>query len=205
MPHEALLLLDDVDLLPAQSRSEVLEYLLANAPSNLLIALSSRPSSSVTTAGVLGSAPMIRITARELRFREDETAKVVHHISEGERSTDVAVRVHGLTDGWPLGVRLAIASQLRNAAPFDFEMAASADISQYFLYRVINRQPEETRRMLVGMAHFDPIHADLCRRALGPTAPVSELDRLADESLILTRSEDGEWLPRLNQIPLAKF
>ena len=199
LPQDIILILDDIDHLPLQSRMNVIHYILANSANNLGIIFSSRPNSEIITGGVLGSTPMIRLTARELRFGEQETTAVVSQALSDAHSEDLSVRIHALTDGWPLGVRLAVVSQLRNDAGVDWERSVSANLNQYFDEGLLGRLPENMQNMLVRMAHFDPIHPDLCLVALGPDAPVADLDRLADESPIVTKAEDGGWL-RLHPI-----
>ena len=192
--QETLLLLDDVDRLPEEARSEVIDYLLANAPSNLRIAISTRPNATVDSSGILGSTPLMRLTARELRFDVAETSHLVERSLDKARGTDLGVRIHRLSGGWPLGVRLGIASQLRSGEPVGPEISIAADIRKYFRDRVIAPLPRETVDMLAGMARFDPIHADLCVQTLGGEDPGALLEQLADESPILTRSENGEWM-----------
>lgn len=192
--QNTLLLLDDVDRLPADARSEVLDYLLANAPSNLRIALSTLPNATVDKSDIFGSTPMMRITAQELRFRLAETAELVDRSLNQSLPADLGVRIHALTGGWPLGVRLGIASQLRTGNQAGPDVSIAADIGRYFKERVIEPLPQALVSLLVGMARFDPIHAELCGYALGCDDPSHHLARLADESPILTRSENGEWL-----------
>lgn len=193
-PGEALLLLDDVDLAPETSRSTAIDYLLANASGNLIIAFSSRPHSGTPTAMIHHHSPMIRLTARELRMRENETREIIERSLPDANAIDLAVRIQALTDGWPLGVRFAIASQLRKAEADDFSLAATADLGQYFLTTVLDRLPPESLDMLVGIACLAPISPALCGAALDIPPPTDELYRLADESPILTRAADENWL-----------
>ena len=172
-----------------------MHHLASNcAPGGLRVALGSRPNARPISEGVPKSTPIMQINARDLRFREEETIEFVRQALGDRGGPDLAIRIHALTAGWPMGVRLAVASQLRNAAPRDLDVSVSADIARYFLDRVINRLPEAVGRMLVGLARFDPIHPDLCRRALGPDTPVHELERLSDQTAILTRDEGDGWL-----------
>lgn len=191
--EELMLFVDDADRLPEQSLA-VLQYIIINAPSNLHIALSSRPNSALSSNAVLGSAPMLRITARELRLREEETVALCRQVLGQSGADDLAVRIHGLTEGWPLGSRLAIAAQVRNPNVDQLEHAVAADLGRYFLERVLNRLPSETFAMLVRIAHLDPVHPELCKAVLGEDASVGNIDRLVDEYPILTRNDDGPWL-----------
>lgn len=189
---EFLLLIDDVDNAP-EATLDALDYLLANAPANLRVALGRRSAASRASADLLGHLPMMRVTARDLRLREGETARLVQQSLRDSFSPDLAARIHAVTEGWPLGVRLAIASQLRSPSPGDLEGALSANLGQYFLDSVIARLPDATARMLVDIAQFDPIHPDLCRAVFGDDAPVDEMERLASETPLLSHSGPGGW------------
>lgn len=192
--HEMLLLLDDVDHLSRPARSGVIDYLLANVPGNLSIALSSRPDHSISDSGILDSAPMVRVTAKELRLRDTETMAIVRSSLGQDSSPDVAVRIQAATDGWPLGVRLAAAAQLRAEPANVLDDVNYPDLGRYFFNRVLCGLDDTTRSMLAGLADIDPIHPDLCIAIFGRDAPVSELERLADESPVLSRSGNGGWL-----------
>lgn len=192
--HEELMLfVDDADRLPEQSLA-VLQYIIINAPSNLHIALSMRPNAGFSTSAVLGSAPVLRITARELRLREEETIALCRQVLGQAGADDVAVRIHALTEGWPLGSRLAVAAQLRSASQEKLEHVIAADLGRYFLEQVLSRLPAETLALLIQIAHLDPVHPDLCKALLLENAALLDLDRLVDEYPVLSRNDDGPWL-----------
>lgn len=56
------------------------DYLVANAPADLRIAVSLRPDGSFADAGLLATLLMMRITTRELKLHEEETAALVHQL-----------------------------------------------------------------------------------------------------------------------------
>ncbi|WP_242127219.1 LuxR C-terminal-related transcriptional regulator [Sphingobium sp. Sx8-8] len=191
--QDLLLLIDDVDHAP-ETTLAALDYLLANAPTNLRIALGRRPSATLASPDILGNLPLMRITARDLRLREEETIRLVQQSLRTNFNAELAARIHVLTEGWPLGVRLAIASQLRSPSPADLDGMLSSDLGQYFLDSVISKLPPRTAEMLVDIAQLDPIHPDLCRAMIGEDAPVEEMERLAAETPVLTHGETGGWL-----------
>lgn len=190
--QDFLLLLDDVDHVPLATVA-TLDYLFANAPANLCIALGRRPATTVASPHILASLPLIRLTADDLRLREAETVRLVQQTIRDGFSAELAARIHVLTEGWPLGVRLAIASQLRSPSPDNLEGVLSSDLGQYFLDSVIDRLAPETTRMLVDIAQLDPIHPELCRAVIGDDAPVEEIERLAAETPVLSRGVTGGW------------
>lgn len=195
LPGEAILLIDDADQAAPQSRL-VLDYLVANAPANLRIAVSLRPDGSFADAGLLATLPMMRITARELRLHEEETASLVHQLlasaRDGEDFNDFAVQLHGQAAGWPLGVRLGIAARLRSpsGAP---EARSLADIGHYMMTNLVDRQPAEISDLLVRSARFDPIHQDLLQAVFGPSAAIDGLTQILTDSPISIGAGTEGW------------
>jgi LuxR family maltose regulon positive regulatory protein len=194
LPGEAILLIDDADQAAPQSRL-VLDYLVANAPANLRIAVSLRPGGSFADAGLLATLPMMRITARELRLHEEETASLVHQLlasaRDGEDLNDFAIQLHGQAAGWPLGVRLGIAARLRSPAGTS-EARSLADIGRYMMTNLVDRQPTEISDLLVRSARFDPIHHDLLHAVFGPSAAIDGLTQiLADSPISIGAGAEG--------------
>lgn len=196
LPGNAILLIDDADQAAPQARM-VLDYLVANAPANLRIAVSLRPDGSFADAGLLATLPMMRITARELKLREEETVTLVRQLLVNARDAqdlnDFAIQLHGQAAGWPLGVRLGIAARLRSpsGAP---ETRSLGDIGRYMMTNLVDRQPAEIADMLVRSARFDPIHPDLLCAVFGPSARVDWITQLLADSPISIRAGTEEWM-----------
>lgn len=191
---DVLLLIDEAERLPSLTRAECLTYLLGNAPSNLHIALGARPSGALPILGALNRTRGTQITAAELRFSLEETTALLSH-SLGSRFTpDLAIQLHELVEGWPLGIRMAVSALQGISNPQDLLGTATKDIRKYFVDKLIDQQPPATLQMLVQMADFGLIHPELCTHALGPHAPVEELIRLRDESPLFSQAEGSEWM-----------
>lgn len=202
LAFEVLLLLDDVDQLPTLTRTQVLPYLLGNTPPNLHIALSARPTSALMASGTLSTAPVVRVTAADLRFRLDETLTVLATALGGRCNPEAGVRLHELTEGWPLGVQLAIAALRRGGDVEDLLSVATADIRRYFIETLIERQPARAVHLLVRLANFDLIHPSLCSAVLEQEALTQELRRLQDETPLFMGTEDTDWI-RLHPVARA--
>ncbi|KAI3605962.1 hypothetical protein D8I24_2193 (plasmid) [Cupriavidus necator H850] len=198
---EVLLLLDDTHLLPTPARREVLSYLLGNAPANLHIALAARPTGALVASGTLSTAKVTHVTASDLRFRPDETLTVLSAAMGSGGDVEAGVHLHELIEGWPLGVQLAVAALKRGGDLEGLLGAATADIRRYFVDAVIDRQPADAINMLIRLADFDVIHADLCPAVLERSDLAQELLRLRDETPLLLQAEDSDWM-RMH--PLAR-
>lgn len=198
---ETVLLLDDVDRLPSQTRTEALTYLLGNAPSNLHIALAARPAGALVASGTLRTTRVTRITASDLRFRADETLAVLSSALGSRCNLDAAAALHDSTEGWPFGVQLAAAALYRSGDIASLMSAATSDIRRYFVDTVINSQSTDAVHLLVRLANFDLIHPHLCSAALGRSDLEHVLIELRNETPLLSQAEDSDWM-RLH--PLAR-
>jgi len=198
---DVVLLLDDVDSLPASTCSQVLSYLVGNAPSNLRIALAARPTSALMASGTLSTASLTRVSALDLRFALQETLAVLSVAMGGRCNPDAGLRLHELTEGWPLGVQLAIAALHRGGNLEDLLGVASEDIRRYFVDAVIDRQSPSVVHLLVRMAQFDILCPALCSAIFDRDDVEQDLQRLQDETPLLLRGEGEEWF-RLH--PLAR-
>ncbi len=198
---EVVLLLDDVNSLPAATCSQVLSYLLGNAPANLRVALAARPTSALMASGTLSTASVTRTSASDLRFTLRETLDVLSAAMGTRCNPDAGLRLHELTEGWPLGVQLAVAALRRGGDLEGLLSAATEDIRRYFVDTVIDLQSGSTTYLLERMAQFDLFHPEMCRAIFGGDEVEQDLKRLQDETPLLLRGEGGEWL-RLH--PLAR-
>jgi LuxR family maltose regulon positive regulatory protein len=191
---DVLLTIDDVEQLPEATRTESLAYLLGNAPSNLFIALGVRPSGALSELGILNKTRVTQFGASELRFTQEETSKLVAEALETRFTPEIAIRLHELTEGWPLGVQMAVSALHSIADPQELLNTVAKDIRKYFIDALIDQQPIETQKMLVLMADFEVIHPDLCKHVIGDTSSLVELKRLIDASPLFIQAEGSEWM-----------
>jgi LuxR family transcriptional regulator, maltose regulon positive regulatory protein len=198
---EALLLLDDVELMPIESRHQVLRYLLGNAPPNVSVVIAARSSGALLASGALGLVPVTRVLVADLRFRPEETVAVLSAALGARCNADACVRLHEITEGWPLGVQLAVGALVRGGDIDSLINAASSDIQRYFVDAVIDHQTADATHLLVRAARFSLIHPQLCADVLGSERYSEELLRLQDETPLLLRAEGESWM-RLH--PLAR-
>lgn len=189
-----LLVLDDVDLAPRHLQEQEIAYVLANAPVNLRAVVSTRPGNELAQQSPFFSAPIVRITAQELRLTEEETIDMVCRALDSGDKINLATYLHSLTDGWPLGVQLAVAAHLGHGLARTPEETVSLALSQFFTDRIINDQPQPVIQLLGALAFLDPINPDLCRAVAGDDAPVEQILRLADRTPLLVGTEDKAWL-----------
>ena len=113
---DIVLFVDEAERLPAAS-AEALTYLIANAPSNLRVVVAARPERDFALDDLIAYGHCAVVGAPLLRFRLDEALALMRN-RLGERvDADTGARLHEMTEGWPLGMQLALSAIARSADP----------------------------------------------------------------------------------------
>jgi len=112
----AVLFVDEADNLPAASR-EALVYLLRNAPANLRCVIAARPDFRLDIEDLVTYGQCIEVGPAMLRFRLEETLELAHVQLNARIDNDTVARLHELTEGWPLGLQLALSAISAGAEP----------------------------------------------------------------------------------------
>lgn len=203
MATESILIIDDAHLLPETTPQNSLAYLLHNAPANLRIILAARGKLGLAVADWVGHGHYASLGLEDLRLRLPETiALLTAHF--GQRiDQDACARLHELTEGWPLGLQLAVATIEKQGSLREGIKAISArsgDIHRYFVECLVARLPTDLVDFLVRISISGEVHPELCRAISGRADSPQLLARLAEETPVFAQGINGEWL-RLH--PLA--
>ncbi|BAL24277.1 LuxR C-terminal-related transcriptional regulator [Azoarcus sp. KH32C] len=201
---EVVLFLDDVHNLPQATIDSSLTYLLHNSPANLKVVLSSRKPLALAVGNMLAHGRFVMLGPEAMRFRLEETIAVMGARFGARAEADACVRLHELTEGWPLGLQLALATIEKSVSVRDAITAFSVrtgDIQRYFVECLIERLPAELADFLTRISIIDSVHPDLCDAITGRNDSKQLLERLQDATPILHAGVDSEWL-RIH--PLAR-
>lgn len=190
---ETLLILDDAHALPVETVQHGFTYLLRNAPTNLHVAIASRTRIALPMSELLTHGLCVQVGAEDLRFTLDETLALLNGRFGARLTVDSAARLHEVTEGWPLGLQLAISAIERSR---DLQMAignlvaGDGNIQRYFIDSLSAAQVD----FLVRIALFDQVHPELCQVLLADLQAVERLHELAGSTPILIEGLDSEWL-----------
>ncbi|MDB5980472.1 MAG: LuxR family ATP-dependent transcriptional regulator [Pseudomonas sp.] len=133
---ETVLILNEADTLLEVTVRHSLTYLLHNAPANLRIMMASRGRLNLQVADLMASGRYATITTPTLRLAVEETVGILNARFGALIDTDLCVRLHGITEGWPLGLQLAISAMEKSRnlrAAIEELSTCSGDIQRYFL------------------------------------------------------------------------
>jgi LuxR family transcriptional regulator, maltose regulon positive regulatory protein len=193
---DVVLIVDEADRLQPAAR-EALSYLLHNAPANLRVVVAARTGFDLGITDLVDYGQCAVVDAAMLRFGLEETIALVRERLGAATDADAAARLHDLTEGWPLGLQLALAAvaaggELR--AVVAALAAPGAAPRERLLELLLSRADPDDLSFLTRIAVVDPLHADLCVAVTGRPDDAARLERLARETPLFTAAEQGGWL-----------
>lgn len=193
---DVVLIIDDADRLPEATRG-ALAYLLHNAPSNLRGIVAARPDCDLGLGDLIPYGQCVAVGAEALRFSLDEAIALVRARFGRQIDADTCARLHELTEGWPLGLQLALAAIARGTDPraaVDAMAVRSGALHDHLVEALVARLGGEDEAFLTRISILDRLHPDLCQSVAQAADAAERLARLLRETPILVASEDSEWL-----------
>lgn len=195
--HPTVIILDNGERPSGPELLELCNYLLHNLPPNLKIVIGSRTRLRLATGDLLVHGNLLQIGIKNLQFDLDETYALLNQKLGAKATVELAARLHDLTEGWPLGLQLAITA------------IGQADDPEQALQRFSDSGDEATQHLLSGfLAHLpagladfvlrcsllDALHPKLCEAITGQADAASSLEQLRSETPLLTSIENSAWL-----------
>ncbi|TPG93296.1 LuxR family transcriptional regulator [Pseudomonas caspiana] len=194
---ETVLILDEADTLLEVTVRHSLTYLLHNAPANLRIMMASRGRLNLQVADLMASGRYATITTPALRLAVEETVGILNSRFGALIDTDLCVRLHEITEGWPLGLQLAISAMEKSQslrAAIEELSTCSGDIQRYFVDSLIAHLPDEQVQFLVSIAFLETVQPSLCM-ALTDNPRADELLKvLCVSTPIFVEGVDSDWV-----------
>jgi LuxR family transcriptional regulator, maltose regulon positive regulatory protein len=160
------LMIDDAHLLDSREVLPQLELLLLRAPRELRFVLSTRYDLRLGLHRLRLEGELSEIRAADLRFSLAE-ARALFGATGVELPEESLVRLHGRTEGWAAGLRLAALSLAGQPDPERFAAEFSGTdrtVAEFLLAEVLDRQSEAVRRLL--------LRTSVLERVSGPLADV---------------------------------
>ena len=193
---ETVLVLDEVHTLPDSTLGSSIVYLLLNAPANLRVVLSSRRPVALPLHDLPDRGRFASLAASDLGFDLSETVSLLQARFGRKIELDSCVRLHELTEGWPLGLQLAISTIERSR---DLQQAIagfsvqSGDIHRYFVESLVDHLPPPAASFLVQVSFIDALSPSLCEAITRRPDCVEVMAQLRDLTPILSEGLSGEW------------
>ena len=176
-----LLVIDDLHELGSAEARRQLELLVMRAPEELRLVLVTRHDVRLGLHRLRLEGELTEIRADDLRFSVDE-ARALFQAAGVELAGQALGMLYERTEGWAAGLRLAALSLAGHPDPGRFAAEFSGSertVAGYLLAEVLDRQPEEVRRLLLRTSGLDRVNgelADLMTGASGGEGVLQDLE-----------------------------
>ena len=191
-----VLVIDDLHELAAPAVRDQFGFFLERLPSSVHVVLISRrhPQLGLHRRRVAGQLSEIR--GAELRLSVEEARELLA-ASAVSLSEESLLRLHGRTEGWAAGLRLAAMSLASGPDPDAFVAEFSGSertVAEYLLAEVLDAQSERVRRLLVRASLLERVNGALGDLLTGDSGSEREFQILADEGdFVLALDASRRW------------
>ena len=185
------LVIDDAHLLGSDEVLPQLELLVSRTPPELRFVLATRHDLRLGLHRLRLDGELTEIRTADLRFSLAE-ARALFGATGVELSDEVLARLHGRTEGWAAGLRLAALSLAEHPDPQQFAAEFSGTdrtVAEYLLAEVLDRQSEEARLLL--------LRTSVLERVSGPLADVLT-GRSGGERILQDLEQAGAFVASLD-------
>ena len=176
------LVIDDLHELCSAEALRQLELLIMRAPPALRFVLGTRHDLRLGLHRLRLAGELTEIRADDLRFSRTEARALL--AAAGVALSDSAQDLlYDRTEGWVAGLRLAALSLAGHPDPerFATEFGGSErTVAEYLLAEVLERQPEEARRLLLRTSVLERVNGELADLLTGASGGERVLQRLEE-------------------------
>jgi LuxR family maltose regulon positive regulatory protein len=192
---DIVLVVDEADRLPEASR-EVLSYLLHNAPPTLRCIVAARVDCKLGVDDLVAYGHCAVVGTPQLRFGLEEVIGLMRLRFGDAVDRDEAARLHEMTEGWPLGLQLALSvagGEGGRAALPALDLHGGALRAQFVGFLLGNLAAPDLD-FLTRISLCDPLHPALCSALVADEAAPSQLERLVRDTPVFVTGEQSDWL-----------
>ncbi|WP_193222314.1 LuxR C-terminal-related transcriptional regulator [Alkalilimnicola sp. S0819] len=189
--------LDDYHELANPEVHAAVDFLLRYLPANLRLLIGSRDLPPLALARLRMRGELLELPWEELRFTADEVACYLRDNQSLVLDEAQLRRLGERSEGWIAGLQLAAVS-LRDQADaqrfVDEFSGARAEVADYLLEDVFQRQEPALQEFLLRSAVLERISAPLCNAVLGIEDARRRLDQLEQANLfIFSLDAERQW------------
>ena len=195
-PH-FLLVLDDWHHIQAPLVQTLLLKILEEGPRRLHLMVLKRRSTGLALARLYARNQILVLTKDDLRFTPDEVRAYLLMQGFAAPSASELSQVLSSSEGWIMGLRLAILSLLHRGSVAELYKYLRGDsewLAEFLTNELLNHQPGELRQFLLQTSILDAFNAPLCAAVTGASNTFALLAQLYSTDLFVIKvSGDGDW------------
>ena len=202
LEQQIWVVVDDLQELGSTDALRQLELLLIRAPEELRFLLATRHDPQLGLHRLRLEGGLTEIRAGDLRFTADEARALLEGagVELSGRAVELLV---DRTEGWAAGLRLAALSLAGNSDPERFAAEFSGSertVAEYLLAEVLEREPEEVRRLLLRTSILDRVNGELADVLTGATGGARLLHALEHANAFVSSIDTGRSWFRYHQM-----
>jgi len=181
------LFVDDYHLAEGGDGGETINRIFAARIANLTIILASRNRPSIPIGRLRVSGEILEVPVKDLFFDESETEAFFQASSGVSLTSEESRQMHGYTEGWAAGLRLAslVLGRMPSAFAATPPTGSHRAFAEYFLEEVILGLPETIYSFLTTTSILDALNADLCNAVTGRNDSSEVLSFLEEAQLFV--------------------
>ena len=160
LSSSVILMLDNAAFAGADGRS--LRLLVEAAPPGLPIIAAARGSIELPLARLRAEDDLVELDAGHLRFDLNEIGELASGLHMAGASPGMLRRLYETTEGWPLGVKIALRSMDGRPPAMDRINGCHSAIAEFFEEEVWTDCEEPMRRLLARSSVLEELSAGLC-------------------------------------------
>jgi LuxR family transcriptional regulator, maltose regulon positive regulatory protein len=195
------LVIDDAHVVDPEVLPQ-LELLLVRAPQELRVVLATRHDLRLGLHRLRLAGDLTEIRAADLRFSLAE-AGALFGAAGVKVPEETLARLHGRTEGWAAGLRLAALSLDGHPDPQRFAAEFSGTertVAEYLVAEVLDRQSEEVRRLLLRTSVLDQVSGPLADVLTGGSGGERILQDLEQAGAFVVSLDAGRSWFRYHQL-----
>ncbi|WP_319824294.1 LuxR C-terminal-related transcriptional regulator [Thalassovita sp.] len=193
---ETVLIIDDAEKLDDASK-QALIYMLHNLPGNLRVFIGARSLDGLGIEELAAYGQCEILTAQHLTFELEETYELFRQRFSDQFDVDGVAQIHQMAQGWPLGIQLAVAAQMRSKSPL---MASQMSVTNgenwqgSFVSLLLARLDDQDLDLLIRISMLEEFTTDLCAAISGRSGVKERLDAIIRSTPVIQLSEHSDWM-----------
>jgi LuxR family maltose regulon positive regulatory protein len=193
VPAPFVLVLDDFHVITGQHVRDGMTFLLDNLSRQMHLVLSSREDPPWPLARLRARREMTELRTRDLRFTSEEAASFLNDLVQLDLSPEDVAALEGRTEGWIVGLQMAVLSMRGRKDASGFIKAFSGShrfILDYLVEEVLDQQPRDVQAFLLKTSILERMTAPLCNAVAATEDSQTILAQLEQGNLFLVPLDD---------------
>ena len=138
----------------------------------------------------------MKVGPLQLRFRLEETIQLVSAQFGTAANHETAVKIHALTEGWPLGLQFILSNIARGGSSQSevaaFEKRGETSHNRLLALLLANLEASDAE-FLTRIAILDELHPELCEFVIGSGDTAARLEDVSSATPVFPPAEHSEW------------